>query len=206
MPRSRKDAAVFLALAASTFDPRQGYSEEAVNDHLIEWRGEFANPFTMDHVTLRRTLVDFSLLIRDPSGTTYTANQAVINAAIEPAARVLQPEMVHAEMLDERERRKRASVSRGGLKPDLPGELRFLDPFDVASVNILERKQKRERGPQPPFSLVQMPRELASRNSVAVCVTILVDDAWRLRQSAQYPAATGSLAPAPRTRPGGRWQ
>ena len=74
LPKSRKDTNVFLALAAASFDPRGVFSEAEVNDHLIGWMSEFTTPATMDHVTMRRYLVDFSLLLRDESCSRYTAS------------------------------------------------------------------------------------------------------------------------------------
>ncbi len=111
MPKSRKDAEIILALAASSFDPRLAYSESEVNEHLSEWLAEFTSPVGMDHVTVRRYLIDYCFLMRDVSGTTYTTNQTIINSAIEPAARSIQPRLILEESERERQQRKRAAAT-----------------------------------------------------------------------------------------------
>ncbi len=109
MPKSMKDSEIFLALAASVFDPQLTYSEAEVNEHLSGWLSEFASPVGVDHVTVRRYLCDFYFLLRDASGSVYTANQTVINSVIEPAARSVQPHLILGEMHQERVLRKQFS-------------------------------------------------------------------------------------------------
>ncbi len=106
MPKSRKDTEVFLALAASILDPRTAYSESEVNELLVEWMTDFTSPSGMDHVTVRRYLVDYRFLLRDVSGSTYRTNQTIINKFIEPAARSIQPGNILNDVQRERERRK----------------------------------------------------------------------------------------------------
>lgn len=107
MPRTRKDSEIFLALAASTFDPRAEYSEAEVNEQLLDWMRDFTCPIVMDHVTVRRYLVDFCFLLRDASGASYTTNQTIINKVIEPAARSIQPRDILEDIRREKEERKR---------------------------------------------------------------------------------------------------
>lgn len=105
LPKSNKDAAVLLAVAASTFDPRQTYSEKEVNEVLVEWLGLFA---VIDHVTVRRYMVDHSMLLRDPAGTNYRANQAVISSVIAPEVRSLLPADILADLERQRAERRTA--------------------------------------------------------------------------------------------------
>ena len=109
IPRRKKDAEVFLALAASSFDPQSAYTESETNEHLIEWLAGFTCPFALDHVTVRRCLVDFCFLSRDQSGSSYTTNQTLIGNVIEPAARSVQPRYVLEEVQREKDQRKRAT-------------------------------------------------------------------------------------------------
>jgi len=108
LPRSRKDTEIFLALAASTLDPQGSYSEAEVNEFLSEWLVQFA---TLDHVTLRRYMVDHSLLHRDTFGTTYRTNQTIINKIIDPEARSILPSNILEALEREREQRKRELIS-----------------------------------------------------------------------------------------------
>jgi hypothetical protein len=110
IPRNSDDAAVVLALAASSLDPQRTYPETEVNEQLLDWMGSFCGR-SLDHVTIRRCLVDDSFLLRDSAGASYAANQAVINTVIEPAARSIRPQEIFDEVQLERARRKRAALS-----------------------------------------------------------------------------------------------
>ena len=107
LPKSRKDTEVVLALAASALDPREVYSEKGVNEVLAEWMTGFTDAVTMDHVTIRRYLVDGFFLLRDTGGTTYRTTQVIINQVIEPEARSIQPNLILEAVNRERAQRKR---------------------------------------------------------------------------------------------------
>jgi hypothetical protein len=111
MPKSMKDTEIFLALAASSLDPQCAYSESEINDHLIEWMEGFTRPSALDHVTVRRCLIDHYFLLRDQSGSSYTTNQTIINKVIDPAARSIQPRYIFEELQREREKRRRAAAT-----------------------------------------------------------------------------------------------
>lgn len=106
LPKSSNDARAFLALAASVLDPREDYSEQALNEQLADWLAGFASTSSLDHVTVRRWLVDLNFLMRDASGSSYRTNQAVINTVITPEARMVQPAVIHGEMTTERVARR----------------------------------------------------------------------------------------------------
>ena len=112
MPKIKADADVFLALAASTFDPRRSYTEQEVNEHLEEWLTDFVDLVMLDHVTVRRYLADNHLLIRDPAGSTYKANQVVIGTIISPEARSVQPGQILSAYLEEKRQRHEAHQHR----------------------------------------------------------------------------------------------
>ncbi|MBT4160412.1 MAG: DUF2087 domain-containing protein [Gammaproteobacteria bacterium] len=112
LPKSKKDTEMLLALAASALDPQAIYSEAEVNSALADWMAGFTDPVTLDHVTIRRYLVDRALLLRDTPGSVYRTNQAVINRVIEPEVREIQPELILQEVRKDRAGRKRkASAS-----------------------------------------------------------------------------------------------
>lgn len=113
MPRGREDTRVFLAVAASTFDPQLTYTEHEVNEHLGDWMADFADLVKLDHVTVRRHLADHYFLLRDAAGSWYRANQAIINSVIEPAARAVQPRYVLDDVQSDRSERK-ARKARSG--------------------------------------------------------------------------------------------
>ena len=107
LPKGRRDTEALLALAASSLDPRQTYLEKDLNEALKEWLEGFTYR-TLDHVTIRRYLVDLNMLIRDERGSWYRTNQAVINTIIEPDARSIRPIEIYEAVLQERQARKSA--------------------------------------------------------------------------------------------------
>jgi hypothetical protein len=113
VPRNRKDSEVFLALAASRIESRAVLTESEVNDQLSDWLGGLADPHYLDHVTVRRYLVDFGMLFRDPEGHSYRANQAVISRYIDAAARAVVPVTILQEVKQDRSARRRASQANG---------------------------------------------------------------------------------------------
>ena len=117
MPKGQQDTLVFLAVAAATFDPQKTYTESEVNDHLRQWMSGFVDLVMLDHVTVRRYLADYRYLVRDVAGSRYRANQAVINLAIEPEARMVQPWDLLQDAEAERKSRKVKSDEMSAQPP-----------------------------------------------------------------------------------------
>ena len=101
MPARHADLKLLLRLAAARFEADRVYSEAAVNDVLREWLGTFSAPHGIDHVSLRRCLVDAGHLQRDKAGASYRLNPLFRPA---PAA---DPATVLEEIRRERAVRKR---------------------------------------------------------------------------------------------------
>ena len=87
VPKRPADQQLLLALAAARFEPQREYREAEVNEILKAWLETFCAPYGIDHVTLRRMLVDAGLLLRPKSGASYRADRSKLGepAAIEPA-------------------------------------------------------------------------------------------------------------------------
>lgn len=107
LPRRPRDLDVFLMLAAARFEPQRAYSEAQVNDLLQAWLEPFSSPFGVDHVTVRRCLVDSRFLVRDQAGSTYRLSRSTVEGA-----KAIEPAKIMAEVRLEREKRKRAHSSR----------------------------------------------------------------------------------------------
>lgn len=105
MPRRAKDAQLLLGLAAARLKVGLTYGEHEVNDLLQAWLDTISAPYGIDHVSLRRYLVDAKFLLRDASGSTYRINAAKARLADVDPAQVL------AEIRRERETRKRQHAS-----------------------------------------------------------------------------------------------
>ena len=65
------DFALMLAAAALRFAPAQVYTERDVNHRLRAWLGGVGAMLAVDHVELRRWLVDTGVLTRDGFGRAY---------------------------------------------------------------------------------------------------------------------------------------
>jgi hypothetical protein len=109
LPKRPSDQELVARLAASSFDPQKIYNEAEVNDRLVAWLGSISEEYGIDHVTMRRLLVDLRLLVRTSSGSTYRVNEA--NAADLGAVRAIDPAAIVAEIQDERVRRKQQRAS-----------------------------------------------------------------------------------------------
>jgi len=105
VPKRPDDQEVLVALAASQLDPQRSWLESEVNERLVTWLDTISEPFGIDHVTLRRMLVDSGLLIRTTSGSTYRINAERLGR-IE-AVRGIDPAAVLAQVRAERDLRKR---------------------------------------------------------------------------------------------------
>ena len=108
LPKKPEDARLFLALAASVFLPQVEYSEKEVNEQLSDWLEGFTSQVSLDHVTVRRYLVDHCFLLRDVSGAMYVTNQTVIASVIGADVRVVQPRVIFDAVQQVRLERKRA--------------------------------------------------------------------------------------------------
>lgn len=104
LPTRPRDLDVFLRLAAGQLKAGRPYSEAQVNELLQAWLEPFSSPFGVDHVTVRRCLVDARLLRRDRAGATYELARKLSPVKVEPAA-------VMAEIQRERQTRKRAHLA-----------------------------------------------------------------------------------------------
>jgi hypothetical protein len=105
-PKRRGDLEVLLALACSAFERRRAYREDEVNERLHDWLARFTVPGTLDHVTVRRLMIDARLLLRDSAGRAYRLNPAKLQS-MPSAGSTLDPGAVLVDLIEQRERRKR---------------------------------------------------------------------------------------------------
>ncbi len=111
LPRQPRDLEVLMALAAARFEPGREMAEAQVNQALAAWLETFCAPHGVDHVTLRRCLVDARLLVRDRAGSAYHADAERVAEAIEAGAARIAPAEVMEEVRRTRESRKRAHAA-----------------------------------------------------------------------------------------------
>ena len=102
MPRRPADAELLLRLAAARFEAGTIYTEEQVNELLQAWLETISAPYGIDHVSLRRCLVDMQFVLRNASGSTYALNPGRDRRVAE-----VNPAEILADLQRERAMRKR---------------------------------------------------------------------------------------------------
>lgn len=104
-PTHPGDLDVVLAVAAVTLMRRRPYNEQEINSALMDWLDSVHG--WMDHVTLRRRMVDLGFLKRTVNGSRYFMNYGrVVEVLGDPAAE-LDAGAIVREVLRERQERKR---------------------------------------------------------------------------------------------------
>lgn len=104
IPKRARDQDLLALMAAARFKAGVTYREGEVNDILAAWLATFSAPYGIDHVTLRRMMVDARVLVRTTSGSTYGVNGAKADE-IGAVAQLLPVAML-AAVQAERQRRK----------------------------------------------------------------------------------------------------
>jgi hypothetical protein len=105
IPKRPSDQHLLVALAAAQLEAGKVYREREINEKLLAWLETFCEPDGLDHVTLRRMLVDSRLLIRTKSGSTYELSHEKL--AEVRAVGEIDPRAVLEEIRGDRESRKR---------------------------------------------------------------------------------------------------
>jgi hypothetical protein len=73
-PRRQRDRHILYRCMVQMFDMKEPCSEADLNDALRGWLSGIGTNFEMDHVTLRRYLVDEGYVLRDAGGSRYVVN------------------------------------------------------------------------------------------------------------------------------------
>jgi hypothetical protein len=70
-PRARKDREILFKSLRMVLDATRSYGEREINAALAAWNRDVAPAIEVDHVTLRRLLVDAGQLEREADGSAY---------------------------------------------------------------------------------------------------------------------------------------
>jgi hypothetical protein len=70
-PRKRRDREILMKSIVLGLDGGRAYREREINEALVAWNREVAPAIEVDHVTLRRLLVDHGHLERTVDGSSY---------------------------------------------------------------------------------------------------------------------------------------
>lgn len=113
LPKDESDQHILLKSMTLQFDAAARFSEQQVNEKLAYWCNNFSQIKDLDHVTLRRRLVDAGYLLRSSDGSSY---QVALTGPYQPTFEegILQVEVeaVLQAKKDEIERRKQEFMAR----------------------------------------------------------------------------------------------
>jgi hypothetical protein len=114
LPRKKRDRSILLKSAALDLEQGRDYTEASLNAALEAWLEKAHGYVRMDHVSLRRYLVDEGLLRRDRPGKTYRVQAATEQrAAFGPGVDELDVlAAVRAAAADKERRRRIAERER----------------------------------------------------------------------------------------------
>ncbi len=71
LPKKPLDRHIVLISAILGLTPEHVYTEDAINAELQKWVLSFGKRYSLDHVTLRRYLIDEKYVVRSASGDAY---------------------------------------------------------------------------------------------------------------------------------------
>jgi len=106
-PKKYTDRLVLLGSIVLSLKPQKQYSEKLINENIIEWISKMADKSYLDYVTLRRYLIDFGLLERDPAGRKYYVAESKIDQIFEKSIREIDTFSLIKEFRAQRETRRK---------------------------------------------------------------------------------------------------
>ena len=106
LPKKHLDRHILFISAILKLEPGRPYSEKEINEELQVWIIRFGRNFGLDHVTLRRYLVDEKYLARDAAGGTYQLATEGLPYTFDVSIRELDLEKLVAEARQARELKK----------------------------------------------------------------------------------------------------
>lgn len=106
LPKKPLDRHILLISSILKIQPGRQYSEKEINEELQIWIIHFGRSFGLDHVTLRRYLVDEKYIIRDPAGGTYELAANGLPYTFDQSIRELDLERLVSEAKQARELKK----------------------------------------------------------------------------------------------------
>lgn len=115
-PRRPQDHHVLLISAVVGLDPERSYIEAEINQHLQRWCLHFGQNLPIDHVSLRRYLIDAGYLQRDSAGQTYRRAHGPLSQPFDPEIETLDLEDLIFQAQQEREARRREHTGGAGSR------------------------------------------------------------------------------------------
>jgi hypothetical protein len=101
-----------LAAKRSKGGQKRRYTEREFNDELRKWTTRFGSPVNLDHVSLRRFLVDEHYVQRDSAGQSYELTTTGWPNTFDPSIKTLDLEALIDGARAARELKKQQYISR----------------------------------------------------------------------------------------------
>jgi hypothetical protein len=89
-------------------DTKRDYTEGEINECLAKWLSQVGRTVEVDHISLRRYLVDAGFLTRDTAGRSYRADPEQTAGLFEVGIEGINPVAVVEEAYRDAEERERA--------------------------------------------------------------------------------------------------
>lgn len=119
LPRKRRDRHIFLKSVTLVLGHGHSYNEASINEALLSWLGAMGPGARMDHVSLRRYLIDEGYVTRDPAGRVYDVRPSeAAHSLFEPEVDGVDPlEIVRVARAEQEERRRLRRADMSGRRP-----------------------------------------------------------------------------------------
>ena len=112
-PKNERDLQILLKSAALTIPSGMVHTEKEIDVFLKRWALVIVEIIEIDHVSLRRSLVDYSYLTRESDGSAYQVSPTGYGPDLfAPEVDALVPGVVLQQGREEIERRKREYLAR----------------------------------------------------------------------------------------------
>jgi len=106
LPGKDRDQHILFKSMVLGLNAQRGYSEKEINAALEQWLTNIGRAIDIDHVTLRRYLVDEEYLLRDSAGSVYRVNDKNGAERFEQEIDSLAPRAIIEDAMKRREQRR----------------------------------------------------------------------------------------------------
>jgi hypothetical protein len=107
LPRRQRDRHILLKSLSMDVSPDRSYTELEINGIIHEWLTEVGQSLGLDHVTLRRTLIDEGYLVRSSAGDSYRQGRSTDgNVHFEADIEAVNSRLVVRHAIEEISRRR----------------------------------------------------------------------------------------------------
>ncbi len=111
-PCKHRDQHILFRSVTLMLETRRDYAEDELNECLGKWLSQVGRTVEIDHVSLRRYLVDAGYLTRDTAGRSYRVDPEQTVGLFEAGIEAINPVAVVEEAYRDAEERKREYLDK----------------------------------------------------------------------------------------------